>query len=301
MKARSVVAAFLLALFGFFAPLQALAADSAPEVVQARPTLWRVHGNHGTVYLFGSIHVLPLNVNWHSPDVNRAMEHADVFVFEVAIDDNTDARIRQLIDTQGTLPPGQNLRGLLSPASQADYDRALAFLDLPRATVDDKRPWLATLMMYASVLLKHDQLTDTGVDKIVTGEAKALGKEIRTFETVDQQIELIKPSDPDAELQIFVMELQTLEAEDVYVVKMTHAWETGDAATVAEITDAIFAGYPQQRATLLTVRNNAWLKTIEGMLDEHKTFFITVGASHLVGDGGLPALLRAAGYTVDGP
>ena len=300
MTKRSVAAVFLFALHGLFGPLQSIAA-AAPEVVQAHPALWRVDGKHGTVYILGSIHLLPLNVNWHSPDVNRAMKRADVFVFEVAIDSNTDNRVRQLIDTQGTLPPGQSLRGLLPPASQADYDKALAYLGLPLQAVDDKRPWLAKLMMYASVLFKHHQLTDTGVDKLVTGEAMALGKEVRTLETVDQQIELIKPSNPDVELQSFVMELHTIETEDAYVVSMTRAWEMGDAATIGEITDAIFAGYPEQRATLLTVRNQAWLKTIEAMLNEHKTFFVTVGASHLVGDDGLPALLRAAGYKVDGP
>ena len=37
------------------------------------------------------------------------------------------------------------------------------------------------------------------------------------------------------------------------------------------------------------------------MLDEPHTFFITVGAAHLVGKTGVPNLLRAAGYKVEGP
>ena len=36
------------------------------------------------------------------------------------------------------------------------------------------------------------------------------------------------------------------------------------------------------------------------MLKEKHTYFITVGTFHLVGPGGVPNLLRQAGYTVDG-
>jgi uncharacterized protein YbaP (TraB family) len=52
---------------------------------------------------------------------------------------------------------------------------------------------------------------------------------------------------------------------------------------------------------LLDDRNQAWVPKITAMLREKHTFFITVGAGHLTGPKGVPALLRAAGYTVDGP
>jgi uncharacterized protein YbaP (TraB family) len=37
------------------------------------------------------------------------------------------------------------------------------------------------------------------------------------------------------------------------------------------------------------------------MLAEPHTYFITVGAGHLLGPKGVPALLRAKGYRVEGP
>jgi uncharacterized protein YbaP (TraB family) len=52
---------------------------------------------------------------------------------------------------------------------------------------------------------------------------------------------------------------------------------------------------------LLDDRNQAWVVQIEKMLDEDATFLVTVGAGHLVGPTGVPALLRADGYTVEGP
>jgi hypothetical protein len=48
-------------------------------------------------------------------------------------------------------------------------------------------------------------------------------------------------------------------------------------------------------------RNRRWAPKIEAMLKEKHVFFVTVGAGHLTGPVGLPALLRKAGYKVDGP
>jgi len=59
---------------------------------------------------------------------------------------------------------------------------------------------------------------------------------------------------------------------------------------------------PEARAALLDNRNAAWVVALKPWLDmERKTFFVTVGAGHLVGPGGVPALLKKEGYRVEGP
>ena len=49
----------------------------------------------------------------------------------------------------------------------------------------------------------------------------------------------------------------------------------------------------------LAQRNIDWMTDIEGMLDRPGTFFIAVGAAHLVGAFGLPSLLESTGATVE--
>ena len=48
------------------------------------------------------------------------------------------------------------------------------------------------------------------------------------------------------------------------------------------------------RKLLLDDRNVRWMPQIQAMLKEKHTFFITVGAGHLTGPKGIPALLRKA-------
>src|SRR5215469_3318769 len=104
---------FTAALLAFFTLLAPLRAD---PVVKAHPALWHVKGPEGEVYLLGSIHLLPKNIDWHTPAINEAITRSNVFVFEVSTDDKAQTQIRDLIAKLGTLPAGQSLRASLPPA-----------------------------------------------------------------------------------------------------------------------------------------------------------------------------------------
>ena len=82
---------------------------------------------------------------------------------------------------------------------------------------------------------------------------------------------------------------------------MIAAWSQGKADKLAALMNSELADQPEVKKALITDRNRRWALQIETMLREKRTFFITVGAGHLAGPDGVPALLRAAGYKVDGP
>ncbi len=75
------------------------------------------------------------------------------------------------------------------------------------------------------------------------------------------------------------------------------------AAVIEEIEAFYPAAMQEERLAasnrLLTDRNLNWMPDIEAMLDRPGTFFIAVGAGHLVGEYGLPVLLEDAGATVE--
>ena len=58
---------------------------------------------------------------------------------------------------------------------------------------------------------------------------------------------------------------------------------------------------PLAEAVAALNAKRAEIAGLEAMLKEKHSFFITVGAGHLAGPAGVPALLRKAGYTVEGP
>lgn len=285
--------AFALALLAG----EAAGAESTHSV--PHPSLWTVHGKHGTVYLLGSVHLLSPTQVWRDAQLEDVIHGTDTFLFETNIDQNI---IKQYIADKGSLPAGQSLRAMLPAASQQDFDADLASIALPEANVDMRRPWLTSVAMAAIKATKSGGSPYAGVDFSILSEAQARGKPIRYLETIDQQLAFLVPADPKVELESFEVFLKSFRTEDDDLGPFTAAWLAGDQDRLGALMLKELGQHPDLRKAMLDDRNHAWLKEIEQIADsESGTFLITVGAAHMLGKAGLPALLRHDGYAVDGP
>jgi uncharacterized protein YbaP (TraB family) len=267
----------------------------------ATPSLWHVHGARGDAYLLGSIHILPPGVNWRSPEIARAIDHSDVFVFEVPQDAKAIAQLQGLMAEHGYLPDGQSLRASLHPEAQRDFDTALAAAGLPLAAIDRDRPWLAGLQLMFAQTIRQKFDPGNGVDAILMAEAGQNKKHMQYLETIPQQFALLAPDDRTLEMEEFESGLKDLRDVTAEIQPLVDAWSRGDQKQLDTLINGDMDDFPAARKVLLDDRNQAWLPKITAMLREKHTFFITVGAGHLTGPKGVPALLRAAGYTLDGP
>src|SRR5271163_595525 len=99
---RNVLFAVALSLYGTLVAMPAAAADSPP--INATPAMWVVHGPKGTAYLLGSIHYLPKNVRWQTPEIAAAMKRADTFVFEAPLDEEAWSNARAEYPKDTLLP-----------------------------------------------------------------------------------------------------------------------------------------------------------------------------------------------------
>jgi uncharacterized protein YbaP (TraB family) len=282
---------------------QSALAGSPPVVsaIVAHPALWVVHSPTATAYLLGSIHVLPSNVDWHSPELDAAIAKSDTLVFEAPIDDSGVAAGQEFIRAHGTLPPGQSLQEMLDARTLADYRKALALTHVPPDTLEHLRPWLASVVLEVAFIQQQHYSVDSGVDRQIFAGARTSGKSFRYFETVQQQLTLLMPDKPKLELEEFDAQLKELQTESDELGPLVDAWSHGDIAEVGKLVNSDLESDPGTKKVLLDDRNKTWVVQLKQMLGESHTYFITVGAGHLVGPEGVPALLRKAGYIVDGP
>jgi uncharacterized protein YbaP (TraB family) len=276
-----------------------LAAPAAAKSVT--PSLWHVKGPRGEVYLLGSVHVLPPGVQWRSPAIKAATARSDVFVFEVPTDAQAVQQLQGLVAANGALPQGMSLRASLHAEAQADFDAAVTASGLQAAAIDRERPWLAGLQMMFTQIARKGFDRDNGVDTQLLADANKAGKQTRYLETIDQQFALLAPDDRKLELEEFESGLKDLRDVSAEIQPMVDAWGAGDQEKLGVLVNGDLDEFPAARKALLEDRNARWLPQIEAMLKEKHTFFITVGAGHLIGPQGVPALLRKAEYKVEGP
>lgn len=291
----------LLALAALFLFSVSAWAQVQMAEIPAHPALWTVKSRTTTLYLFGSIHLLPANLAWHTPKIDAALGAADTFVFETPIDDAGKAAMLDFVRAHGLLPKGQSLRAMLPEKSRPDYDRVLALAHLAPAQIDNDRPWLAGIVLDVAYLQQMHYLAADGIDQQVLAYAHAHNKALRYFETPAQQLSLFMPKDEKLELEEFDAGLKQFESEETSIGAMVDAWGAGDVKAVARLMNKSLESEPDARKLLIDDRNKAWIKTLGAMLAAPGTYFVTVGTGHLAGPVGVPALLRAQGYRVEGP
>lgn len=271
-----------------------------PADVAAHPPFWVVHGKSATAYLLSSVHLLPPDISWHTPAIDAAVKSASTFIFEVPSGQDDEAEATRFILAHGLLPPGQTLVSLLSPTAQMEYVEACALAGMRMEQLNNKRPWLAAVVLTVSYMNQRHLSADATPDEELLALAGATGKSLVYLDTTDEQLEFLLRYDEVSGVNGFSKMLGSFQSQPAREDALIDAWSAGDARMIEKLIDRNFAGDPEGRK-LIDAHNRAWTNRLEGLLDQEGTYFVTVGVAHLVGPAGMPALLRDDGYEVEGP
>ncbi|MDZ4271231.1 MAG: TraB/GumN family protein, partial [Erythrobacter sp.] len=82
--------------FVLFASSPALADDHAateaavPATVGNGPAMWKVADEDTTIYLFGTVHVLPEGIDWYDATIADALSGSDIIVTEIPMDPGSE-------------------------------------------------------------------------------------------------------------------------------------------------------------------------------------------------------------------
>ena len=267
--------------------------ESAPTtaVTPAGPALWKVSDEDTTIYLFGTVHVLPKDVEWYDEDIAAALESADTLITEIPADAMNDPAMQASIMTKAMLPEGQTLRELLSDEDRAVYEQALGKLGMPPAAFDRFEPWLAGMTMAVLPLMHKGYDPASGVERVV--EAAASKTATRgALETADQQIDLFDTLPQESQIEFLMASARDMDGLVAMMDEMVAEWLEGDADGLAEIMNRGLTD-PVVAAALLYQRNERWAEWIDERMDEPGAVFIAVGAGHLAGEKSVQDYLRS--------
>jgi uncharacterized protein YbaP (TraB family) len=180
--------------------------------------------------------------------------------------------------------------------------RVVRKLGIAKGALDGARPWLAALQLSLRWAASKGHAAENGVERVLDAEAHARKAEIRYFETPESQIRLLAELPPEDELRFLSATLRQIDEDSDTAEELDAAWLKGDVARLGKLlTEDISEAGPEVYARLLTRRNANWTKEIDALMRGKGRIFIAVGAAHLAGPDSVPAMLRARGYTVEGP
>lgn len=274
----------------------------AATPARADPPIWRVSDADTEMLLFGSIHALPPDIEWRTAELDGALDGADLVAFEILTPETEDEEMEMFMPFLRYLVADRPLSEVVAPETFTRALAAAAAQDLDILSLQMMKPWAAALMLDMGAEEALGRTADLGVDSLLEQSLTA----DRRKEALDTPALLLASMKAlaemgDAEGEALLIEvLDGLDREELDI-EIETAWAAGDIAPVEAEMRMMQAEAPRLYKALLVDRNHAWMPALTRMMDTEGRVVVIVGVAHMVGEDGLPTLLRAAGYVVEGP
>jgi uncharacterized protein YbaP (TraB family) len=270
--------------------------------------MWVIRDDDSTIYLTGTIHMLPPDLVWRSDKLETALAESDTLWLELAEIADMEAfreKSGPLIQ-EVAVSTGPPLSQLLNERERVALNTALSRAGVTGEAarrMDNMKPWFVMQAIATAPLLRAGYIPDAGIDIKLAAMAKELGKPVKGLEQVEDQVRVLSSGSEEGQLR----RLRMLLAQPAYAMDMSgwlssatfEAWTEGNALPVTlMITIASMAGNDDNGMSmdaLLGDRNENWAIQIEEMLARDGVDFIAVGAAHLVGPDSVQMKLKQRG------
>jgi uncharacterized protein YbaP (TraB family) len=287
----------------FFAYILLIVLHLTPELSSAdsKSFLWKVHSKTGIAYVLGSIHALKKEIYPLDKKIMDAYQDTDKLVVEVNISKIKPETMQKSLLEGSMYSEGRSLRKSLS---RETYDRTeTKFSDYGRSIrrLDMFKPHFIAITLTSLEIQKQGFDPEFGIDRYFLRKATQDGKEILELETFDLQADLFR-SFSDKEQELFL--IYTLTDMDIIGSQLDlliDSWLKGDADTMESILMKSITDRPELRPVyeiLIDKRNEEMTSKLEYYLATDSSYFVVVGAAHLIGDKGIISLLKEKGYAV---
>lgn len=271
-------------------PILLAACSTQPE--PANPALWHVEGPDGQqAWLFGTIHSVKHPLAWKTPAVAKALAGSDAIMVEVSnLSDEKAVAATFARLAKGEEEPllSQRISPNNRPALTALLKRG-GYADGDFAQMDT---WAAALTL--ARIGATDNESRNGVDRAVMDQAD--GKPILELEGAERQLGLFDSLSETDQRDLLAFVVTDQQGDDDS--RLADSWRKGDMAAIEQETRRGMLADPELRAVLFTGRNRDWTGKIAAAMQQGHRPFVAVGAAHMAGPEGLPAMLTAKGYKV---
>ena len=286
-----------LAALGFAS--MAIAPTAAADArSNSGPALWQVSDKDTTVYLFGTIHLLPRDSSWRTPRFDKAVQNSQSLVLETLVDASNPQQLAGIMASLGFssgLPP---IAERVPAAKRPQLEAAIAKTQLPRPVFDRMETWAASFTLLGSQFQMLGVEGEQGVEAVLRKSFAASGKPVGQLETNTEQLSFFDRLPETAQRSLLEGSIENPQAMRTQFDGMLKAWLSGNVDAIGNSFNRDLQSSPELKAALLTRRNWNWSQWIERRMSQPGTVMVAVGAGHLAGEVSVQRYLQSRGYKV---
>ena len=282
----------------FIAGTLAFSPLAAKTPAAAKPAMWKLSDKDTTIYLFGTIHLLPKGTEWRTAKFNQAAISASDLVVETVIDEANPASAAAEMMKLAVSP---NLPPLLDRVP-ADKRAALTGVatksGVPMAVLDKLETWAGAFILIGVTFKELGLDPSSGVENSLKTEFTTAKKPIGQLETNAEQFGFFDTLPEAAQRKFLESVLDDPAKGRAQFAEMLAVWTRGDVNAMGETFNRELADSPDLRENLLRKRNANWNIWLQRRLAQPGTTMVAVGAGHLAGNDSVIAMLKKSGYKV---
>lgn len=272
---------------------------AAKAPLPAKPALWKLADADTTIYLFGTIHVLPKGYQWRDAAIDKALADSKSLTLEVVMEQDPAAAASVLM-TLGMKPGLPPLADRVPANRRAALTSLIARSGFDPKMLDGMKSWAAAVALTGASLADIGLPAGSeGVEPQLTRLFRAANKPVDGLETIEQQLGFFDMLPEAAQRSLLVSMADDPKKAKVDFGRMIAAWSHGNVRGIerAFAEDPEFT--PELRALLVVKRDQNWSEALAKRLAVPGTSFVAVGAGHLVGADSVQRMLAAKGLTVE--
>ena len=263
--------------------------------------LWRARSAElGTLYLLGSVHMGGEPAHTFGPQVADAWKSADELVVEVDTARVSQSELVSLTRLYGTLTPPLSLRDVISGPTWGQLDAYFSMRGLDITAFQHLKPWFVAFTLVQIELQRAGYRVENGVDRAFLNAARGK-KPVVELETLASQLQTMDRLPASLQELMLRDALARIERFSEDTVELIDAWQRGDEGRLEALVFQPLLRYPELGVFYDLVyyrRNHTMAARLRDLSGDGRTRFVVIGAGHMLGDRGIPALLAEAGYDV---
>ena len=187
----------------------------------AASPVWAIHGDHNTVYLAGSVHLLKANDSALPTAFERAYTGSHTLIMEIDLGKVDPMAAATWMAGHGMLPDGTDLKTALGAARYQRVSTEATRLGMPMEMVGQFAPWVLGLQLMDMQYAKDGFDSESGVEQQLEHRAQTDGKATVGLETLEEQLGFFEALTPDQQakfLDLVLNDLHTVDTDTQEVV-----------------------------------------------------------------------------------